>query len=310
MAEGRDWANDPTVAGWLATDAATPATSENGHVDDGYRVADVDEPIAADAVRPRSAVRGGVGIDDPTEQFPAAVGDPDREVDAATLLPTHHNPGVRSGGHPVAEQTLGLSVPSAVPARSRGGNAATWAKRYKWPLALVAAAVVTVVGTIAVQGAVGGDTAPKADGPGIAIPSAQDSAAPVAGANADCPTGTQGPVTTGRDAGGTDSGPGVIKAFEFAYYVDRSGEKARSMVTPAAKFSTAAQLQASIDKFIDPQTLHCVAITDRTAGLYAVELTETPPRGQAPVVYHQLVQTTTAGNRTWIVSISADKDAP
>lgn len=97
----------------------------------------------------------------------------------------------------------------------------------------------------------------------------------------------------------------MIKAFEHAYYVTRSGADARALAAPTAQIGTAEQIQTGIDS-IDEGTLYCTTITDRGAGLYALELTEIRLRGEAPVTYHQLVQTTSADGRTWIVSIKKD----
>lgn len=319
-----DWTNDPAVADWLhpADDRdTTPAVEHDGEQALAYSEPTVDRhDTGSDA-----DVRGGVGIDDPTEQFTAPTFD---DVDTTGTHPVSAGAAARAGeatvpppaGHVPGESMLGLTMPSAsAPPRRRGGRATAWARQYRVPLMAVGAVVVALVGALAIMGLSGNDsdTDKTADGPGIAIPSASGASPVPAAANADCPTTTKGPVSTGRDAGGTDSGPNVIKGFEYAYYVTRSGDQARAMVTPNAKsasgapFSSGAQLQASIDKFIDPQTLHCVSITDRGAGLYAVDLTETPPRGETPAVYHQLIQTTTDRGRSWIVSITdADTPAP
>lgn len=306
------WSDDPTVAGWLAENpaAADTAYSEvTPHPDattDTATGAALDDTVTGQRPTPGD-VRGGVGSGDPTQQFPA--------VDVPVNLDAPRTGGYQAAGqgYPSAAPSAGLTSPAAVPVHHRN-RIVVWAGRYRWPLAIVGAAVVVLVATIAVLGTTASGPAPKAAGSGIVIPSGAASAP--AAADADCPTGTQGPTTTGRDGGGTDSGPAVIKAFEHAYYVDRSGDKARAVVSPTAKnasgapFSSGPQLQASIDKFIAPQTLHCVSITDRGAGLYAVTLTETPPHGVNGQVYHQLIQTTTDQGRTWIVSIATDPAFP
>lgn len=165
--------------------------------------------------------------------------------------------------------------------------------------------VVLVIGAIGASVLTGaGDSAPPAAEPSVAAPP------PVATApsDEDCPDATDGPVTTGRDAGGTVGGAEVIKAFEYAYYVKRSGTAARELVAPLGKPNRADQMQAFIDR-LDPDTLHCVKITDRGNGLWAVELTELLPRGGEPITYHQLIQTIDANGRTFINSIVKDPDA-
>ncbi|AFR51494.1 putative membrane protein (plasmid) [Gordonia sp. KTR9] len=120
----------------------------------------------------------------------------------------------------------------------------------------------------------------------------------------ECPEKTAGPVTVGNDAGDQRSGPGVIKAFDYAYYVRRSGAQARAVATPNGVGATQA-LQASIDA-LPAETRHCLRITDRGNGLFAVQLTQISPDGGQPTVYPQLIQTVQAGGKTWIASIRKD----
>jgi hypothetical protein len=297
MSDNNTWASDPSVAAWLNSDDDTTASGA------GTAPAHPIDDTPADAYSAFDQVRGGGGADAPTEQF--------RVPDDVLTDPM----GQPEPTAPVAEAYthLGLAQPApAGPHRGRQGRLRSWVGQYRWPLTIVAAAVAAVLVAVIVLGLSGNSSStPTPSGDGIAIPSgaASSSAAPAA-ASADCPTRTQGPVSSGRDGGGTGNGVDVIKAFEHAYYVERSGAKARALVTPSAKFSTAEQLQASIDSSIDPETLHCVSITDRGTGLYAVDLTETPPRGETPVTYHQLIQTTTDQGRTWIVSIVKNPAAP
>lgn len=120
----------------------------------------------------------------------------------------------------------------------------------------------------------------------------------------DCPSTVNGRVTTGRDAGDQESGAGVIKAFDHAYYVRRDGAAARALGTPNARIGTAAQMQTYIDQ-LPAKTRHCLTITDESKGLYTVELSEIPPGGGAPTVIRQRIQTTTADGKSWIVSIES-----
>ena len=125
-----------------------------------------------------------------------------------------------------------------------------------------------------------------------------------AAGDADCPSTVRGNVTTGRDPGDQSSGAGVVKAFDYAYYVRRDAVAARALGTPAARMGSAQQMQPFIDKRI-PGTRHCLSITNEGKGLYTVELTETAPGGGAPTVFRKRVQTTTADGKSWIVSIEA-----
>lgn len=132
-------------------------------------------------------------------------------------------------------------------------------------------------------------------------------AAPVAPAeDADCPNRSENGVSTGRDPGGTTSGPAVIKAFEHAYYVGRNGAKARSYGTELARMGTAASMQAFIDTQLPPGTTYCTRITDRGAGLFSLELSEIPPGGGEPLLIRQLVQTAEVEGRTLITAITKD----
>lgn len=128
------------------------------------------------------------------------------------------------------------------------------------------------------------------------------SSSPVADRGPRCAEGTKGNVTTGAGPGGQSSGPDVIKAFDYAYYVLRSGERARAVAVPGAVGSV-QDLQKAIDAL--PQgTTHCLSITEQTPTTFAVVLTQTPPAdNDPPVVYHQNITTVSTGDKTWISSI-------
>lgn len=198
---------------------------------------------------------------------------------------------------PSAEFPLSASPPPARPGHRRN------MRGY-----IIASALVVVVLAIGGIGAVllngASDSTPSTG----QTPAAAPPPTATAPSDADCPDTTDGPVTTGRDPGGTVGGAEVIKAFEYAYYVKRSGTAARELVAPLGKPNRADQMQAFIDR-LDPDTLHCVKITDRGNGLWAVELTELLPRGGEPITYHQLIQTIDADGRTFINSIVKDPDA-
>ena len=92
-------------------------------------------------------------------------------------------------------------------------------------ITLVSVAVGLVV---ALGGAGSDDPGPQAIAPDPATASQSAPASAAADPNADCPTATTGNVTTGRDAGNFTSGPGAIKAYDYAFYVTRSGADARA----------------------------------------------------------------------------------
>ena len=170
--------------------------------------------------------------------------------------------------------------------------------------------VVAGIGALLAFGGGGPGNSPTTDIP-QATPQSTVSvgapAAPVAPAqDADCPNRSEDGVSTGRDPGGTTSGPAVIKAFEHAYYVERNGAKARSYGTELARMGTAASMQAFIDTQLPPGTTYCTRITDRGAGLFSLELSEIPPGGGEPLLIRQLVQTAEVEGRTLITAITKD----
>ena len=294
-----DWTRDPSVQSWLASpdpDAHTaePVRHEQPPVEPVVEpVVDLDRVAATTPAQAYSETVDEAGPD----RWGAQSGGPERAWSGQPHTP---QPGPAYGAD---LDGSAFRLPPKRGVRDRVRDAFS-RRSVVVASVLVAVAAVVVMAGFAVSGGGGGDEKPA--GEGIAIPPASSAVtSPPANADADCPNKTDGPVTTGRDAGGTDSGPGVIKAFDYAYYVDRSGEKARSLVTPTGKTGTAQQIQAGIDR-VDPKTLHCLKITDKGAGLYAVELSEIAPRGGETNVFHQLVQTSTDAGRTWIVSIEKD----
>jgi hypothetical protein len=119
-----------------------------------------------------------------------------------------------------------------------------------------------------------------------------------------CPTERSEIVLRSAEAGSTDSGPDAVLAFQYAYYVTRSGEQARAVVTPDADVSPAAVIQRGIDT-IPVGTTHCVRITTVAADRFTVEVTEFRPAG-APATYtKQSVRTALVGDRTLITGIAA-----
>ncbi|MBC7299627.1 MAG: hypothetical protein H5T78_01600 [Nocardia sp.] len=119
-----------------------------------------------------------------------------------------------------------------------------------------------------------------------------------------CPTERTEIVLRSAEAGGTDSGPDAVLAFQYAYYVTRSGAQARAVVTPDADVSPAAVIQRGIDT-IPVGTTHCVRITTVAPDRFTVEVTEFRPAG-APATYtKQSVRTAQVGDRTLITGIAA-----
>lgn len=104
------------------------------------------------------------------------------------------------------------------------------------------------------------------------------------------------------DPGDQKSGPGVIAAFEHAYYVTRSGTAVRALTTPDTSLPAKEKIQAGIDT-VPTGTTHCVSITPISAGIYSVALTEMRP-GQAPGQFSQTITTKDIDGRWFVDSIS------
>nr|WP_280502387.1 hypothetical protein [Nocardia farcinica] len=130
-----------------------------------------------------------------------------------------------------------------------------------------------------------------------------------AGITTGCPTEHFDRVLRSAAPGGDASGPEAVLGFQYAYYVDRSGERARQFVAPEAAVPGAEIIQRGIDT-VPAGTTHCVRVTTLSErpggeGAYAVEVTEYRPGG-APATYNkQTVTTAVVGGRVLITSITA-----
>ena len=135
-------------------------------------------------------------------------------------------------------------------------------------------------------------------------PPAAASVAPTTPADP-CPEEVSGTTTTGNGPGGQTSGPDVIKAWNYAYYVTRQAAAAKAVTTPGA----VAEVPA-IQKYIDAVpagSTHCLTITEGVADSFRVKIAIIPPSsGQPPEVIPQIVQTVQAGGKWWIASIKPD----
>ncbi|WP_260457295.1 hypothetical protein [Rhodococcus qingshengii] len=124
-----------------------------------------------------------------------------------------------------------------------------------------------------------------------------DAAPPVLAAE---PTSEVDPGACRTDRGDQKSGPGVIAAFEYAYYITRSGAAVRALTTPDTSLPPAEKIQAGIDT-VPTGTTHCVRITPITTDVYSVALAEMRP-GAAPAQFPQTITTTNIDGR-WFVDV-------
>ncbi|MFZ2177594.1 MAG: hypothetical protein WAW17_26920 [Rhodococcus sp. (in: high G+C Gram-positive bacteria)] len=111
-------------------------------------------------------------------------------------------------------------------------------------------------------------------------------------------------VVIGNGPGGTDSGPAAILAFDFAYYVQRSGEAARAVVTAdAVGIDTTNGLQGAFDTEIPVGAQHCVTIRATTPERFLVTLRERRTSGEETSYDQQVITTRVVDGRHLIASI-------
>ncbi|WP_433575479.1 hypothetical protein [Nocardia brasiliensis] len=122
--------------------------------------------------------------------------------------------------------------------------------------------------------------------------------------NGACPTEHAATIVRGAEKGSTATGPDAIMAFQYAYYVERSGERARQAVADDATVSPAATIQRGIDT-IPAGTTHCVRIVTIADNRYSVEVTEYRPGGVPATYNKQTVTTAVIDGRTLITGIAA-----
>lgn len=151
-------------------------------------------------------------------------------------------------------------------------------------------------------------TAPARSSAEIASATTTPPAQPAAIATQGCEQKRTADIVSGTDPGGTATGPDAILAFEYAYYVERSGYRARAVVADNAIVSPAEQIQRGINQ-IPVGTRYCVLITrarDGNDGLahWEVKLTQQYP-GEQPRTFTQLITTRTVASRTLITAIAS-----
>ena len=108
---------------------------------------------------------------------------------------------------------------------------------------------------------------------------------------------------TGSGPGSLDSPAGAVLAFDHAYYVDRSAEKAFEAVAPSSRMTEEQLRVDGIDRLAEGTT-HCVQVSELAPTLLEVELTEFTP-GADPFVIRQRIRVAETADGTWgIVSIT------
>ncbi|MFD6449381.1 hypothetical protein ACFWF3_01265 [Nocardia sp. NPDC060220] len=166
----------------------------------------------------------------------------------------------------------------------------------------VAPLVASVAGAVLLGGTYVQLRGPAPASTAASTPLAPSSVSPV---TAECPTEQIGAMVRGNGAGGTESGIAAIMAFQYAYYVARSGDQARTLVASDAVAPPAAAIQAGIDS-TPVGTTHCVEITPGAyAGQFLVKITAFRPDSAPSTYTPQLVGTAEVGNKTLITSFGA-----
>lgn len=111
------------------------------------------------------------------------------------------------------------------------------------------------------------------------------------------------------DGNANSSGTGAILAFNYDYYVNRSGEEAIKHFNPDVNAYTASTIQAEIDK-VAQGTTHELSITPRVLGEdYDVELILNIP-GYDPVSYNQKFSIMERDGEYFIRSFSLSGESP
>ncbi|WP_330232837.1 hypothetical protein OHA40_10375 [Nocardia sp. NBC_00508] len=187
---------------------------------------------------------------------------------------------------PIAMRLALRVPPTPAPAR-RSGSSPRWVV-----LGALAAVVVLIALTVTII-AVSRD-----NGDSSAAPSVGGTTAALS-----CPSNKDGKVTVGNGSGDAGSGPGAILGFQYAFYVERSGERARRFVAADAEnVSTAEVIQQGIDEQVPVGTTHCLRITELATDTFDVDLTEHRPDGTT-TVYKQTITTASRDGKTLVYAI-------
>ncbi|WP_228538921.1 hypothetical protein [Nocardia sp. XZ_19_385] len=193
--------------------------------------------------------------------------------------------GMSWADDPIA-QRLAPGAPVAKPPAS--------SSKGRWIALGLAGALAVVIGLVATIIALNRNPGGADDGKVTAAPP------PTTTAALSCPASTDGKVTVGNGAGNTTSGPGAILGFQYAFYVERSGEKVRGFVAPDAEnISTADIIQKAINEQIPFGTTHCLRITEVHPDAFDVDLTEHRPDGTTTVYRQTVITANRDGKILW-----------
>lgn len=208
---------------------------------------------------------------------------------------------------PASQRRPGAYVPNPQSARQRVSatlsRLGTVFRRHRTPILVLGIAVAVCAAAAGIL--FGAILSPDNDRPTMPPTAAPPAATQDPTSDAvECPTTTEGDVSTGRDPGNQGSGVAVIKAFNWAYYQWRNAQAARSMVSANGKVGSVLDMQASID-VLTPGLRYCLAITSTGNDTYNVQISEIPPTpGASPRVIRQVVHTQNIDGRYWITEFA------
>ena len=310
--------------GWLQQEAGTPDVVDPVAGDGEARARVSDEDSLVDeqtpgAVPQYDSAETETGETDPTEgligeaTWPPPTGT--SRINGSALRPVYDYGSAESlDVTPVSPpldyptDRLPVTAPASVPSRAEREEEDS---RNVWA-AVIGFIMVAIIGVVLVWVVA------------VWLPSKRDAGTPVAATSTavssppvqtPCPSSAADGVVTGNGAGDQDSGPGVIEAFNHAYYTLRSAAAARAVAAPGA-VADEPVMQGYIDK-IPAGTTHCLTISPLSPNTFRVVLTEIPPTsGQPgrpgdpsptpPVAIHQKITTVESGGKVWIASINPD----
>lgn len=195
------------------------------------------------------------------------------------------------------------SSPNDDPASSGGGRRTALAVG---GMALVLALAVAGIAALVLSG---DDEPEKPLAESVAEISSSEETAPSSGAvSSRCESSDSADLVIGNGAGDRESGPGVILAFEHAYYEARDAKKMIALTSEDSPIRNAEALQDGIDS--NPRELtHCVRISaSDEGGVWDVEITQNQPDSTASEVITQRITTTKEDDKWSVKEVEAVKE--
>ncbi|WP_331758384.1 hypothetical protein OG225_40400 (plasmid) [Nocardia sp. NBC_01377] len=160
---------------------------------------------------------------------------------------------------------------------------------------LVAALVGAVFWLIPERAGPDSDRVPTALAP-TAVTAASAPPAPAWCASLDSPQRLRG-----NGGGSPEFAPQVILALEYAYYITRTANAVRALLSPDGRFGSDAEIQAGIDA-VPVGTEHCVEITPAGPDRWTAVITEKHPDAKT-VIHTQTITTTSREGRALIAAV-------